>query len=77
MIDERVNPLLHPFGRILHAEIVNAYDPLLKRAQDCQRVRKKLPNVLLVDFYRTGDLFRVVRTLNGLPPSVGDTTSSP
>ena len=60
-----------------NAEIVNAYDLLLKRAQDCQRARKKLPNVLLVDFYRTGDLFRVVRTLNGLPPSVGDTTSSP
>jgi hypothetical protein len=58
-----------------NAEIVNAYEVLLKRATDCERERKKLPNVLLVDFYRTGDLLRVVRTLNGLPPLLTDTTS--
>jgi hypothetical protein len=26
-----------------------------------------VPNLLAVDFYRTGDLFRVARALNGIP----------
>jgi hypothetical protein len=26
-----------------------------------------MPNLVAVDFYRTGDLFRVVRALNGIP----------
>jgi len=64
-----------PAPKPKNAELVNAYDALLKRAKDCQRARKMLPNVLLVDFYRSGDLFRVVRTLNGLPPLVSDTAS--
>lgn len=49
-----------------NAEVVNAYDFLLNRAQECQKERKHLPNLLAVDFYRTGDLFEVVRTLNGI-----------
>jgi hypothetical protein len=49
-----------------NAELVNAYDALLKRAEDCRKARGMLPNVLLVDFYRSGDLMGVVRTLNGL-----------
>ncbi len=48
------------------ASQVNAYDPLLKRARECQRIRDHLPNLVAVDFYRRGDLFRVVDTLNGL-----------
>ena len=31
-----------------------------------RRERKKLPNLVAVDFYRTGDLLKVARTLNGL-----------
>ncbi|HEX6583936.1 MAG TPA: hypothetical protein VF056_10045 [Thermoleophilaceae bacterium] len=50
-----------------HAEKVNAYDPLLERARDCQRIRNHLPNLVAVNFYREGDLFGVVDTLNGLP----------
>ena len=49
-----------------NAEIVNAYDFLLNRAQQCQAERKHLPNLIAVDFYRTGDLFEVVKTLNGI-----------
>ncbi len=52
-----------------NAAIVNAYDFLLGRARQCQQERAHLPNVVAVDFYRTGDLFRVVRTLNGLDPA--------
>jgi hypothetical protein len=48
------------------ASQVNAYDPLLKRARECQKVRKHLPNLLAVNFYRRGDLFKVVDTLNGV-----------
>ena len=55
-----------PTPKPSNAAIVNAYDFLLKRAQECERDRRQLPNIVGVDFYRTGDLFRVVRTLNGL-----------
>jgi hypothetical protein len=53
------------------AVIVNAYDVLLARARACEKERGMLPNLLAVDFHRTGDLLRVVRTLNGIP----DTTN--
>jgi hypothetical protein len=49
-----------------NAEIVNAYDFLLKRARACKRERGMMPNLVAVDFYRTGDLLHVVRTLNGI-----------
>ncbi len=49
-----------------NAEIVNAYDFLLKRARECKRERQMMPNLIAVDFYGTGDLFRVVRALNGI-----------
>jgi hypothetical protein len=45
---------------------VNAYEPLLTRARECQRIRKHLPNLVAVDFYLRGDVFRVVDTLNGV-----------
>jgi hypothetical protein len=49
-----------------NAEIVNAYDILLKRALACKRERRMMPNLVAVDFYRTGDLMRVVDALNGV-----------
>jgi hypothetical protein len=55
-----------PAPRPSNAEIVNAYDVLLARARTCRGQRNHLPNILAVDFYDVGDLFRVVRTLNGL-----------
>jgi len=49
-----------------NAEIVNAYDFLLARAKRCQKERGRLPNLIAVDFYKTGDVVRVAATLNGL-----------
>ena len=48
------------------ADQVNAYDALLKRARDCQRIRKHVPNLVAVNFYLRGEVFRAVDTLNGL-----------
>ena len=55
-------PVLRPSD----AARVNAYRPLLRRARTCARLRKHLPNLLAVNFYREGDLFRVVDKLNGV-----------
>ena len=49
-----------------NAAKVNAYDPLLARARDCARVRDHVPNMVAVNFYLEGDVFRVVDTLNGI-----------
>jgi hypothetical protein len=53
-----------PAPKPSNAKIVNAYEALLARAKQCQAERGKRPNLIAVDFYRTGDLFRAVRTLN-------------
>lgn len=58
-----------PAPKPSNAQIVNAYDFLLQRARQCMKVRKHLPNIIAVDFYKVGDLVGVVRTLNGLGPS--------
>ena len=49
-----------------NARRVNAYGPLLARARECERVRKHVPTLLAVDFYREGDLFKVADALNGV-----------
>ncbi|HWC75424.1 MAG TPA: hypothetical protein VG454_15935 [Gemmatimonadales bacterium] len=59
-----------PAPRPSNAAIVNSYDALLARARQCRQQRGHLPNILAVDFYDVGDLFRVVRTLNGLDNDV-------
>jgi len=55
-----------PAPRPSHAAALNAFDVLLERARRCARARGRRPNVLAVDFYRTGALLRVTRVLNGL-----------
>jgi hypothetical protein len=55
-----------PTPRPSNAAVVNAYDFLLARAQHCRAERAHIPNIIAVDFYRTGELFRVVKHLNGL-----------
>jgi hypothetical protein len=57
-----------PAPRPSNAAKVNAYTPLLERARRCERERKRMPNILAVDFYRTGELLRVTDTLNGFGP---------
>jgi hypothetical protein len=48
------------------AMIVNKTDKLLARAQKCAEKNMQIPNFIKVDYYDVGDLFSVVRTLNGL-----------
>jgi hypothetical protein len=49
-----------------NAAKVNAYAPMLARMRECRGIRDHLPNLVAVDFYRQGDLFKVVDTLNGV-----------
>jgi hypothetical protein len=53
-----------PAPRPSNAAEVNAYGPLLARAHECERLRHHVPNLIAVDFYRRGDVFRVADTLN-------------
>jgi hypothetical protein len=55
-----------PTPKPSNAAIVNAHDYLLGRARACERERSHLPNIVAVDFYRTGDLLAVTRALNDL-----------
>jgi hypothetical protein len=55
-----------PAPRPSNAEVVNRYDFLLDRARRCSDERGRKVNVLAVDFYGSGDLVKVVETLNGV-----------
>jgi hypothetical protein len=48
------------------AAVVNDYDFLLGRAQQCAAERGQIPNFVAVNWYGQGDLFDVVDTLNGV-----------
>jgi hypothetical protein len=47
-----------------NARKVNAYDKLLARVNECRKLRRHMPNLVAVNFYREGDVFGVVDTLN-------------
>ena len=64
-----------PAPKPSNAAVVNAHDYLFDRAKRCAGERGHLPNVIAVDFYRTGDLIRVVDELNGLGTSNGISSS--
>jgi len=55
-----------PFPRASNAAVVNARQALLNRAHTCQRIRRRLPNLVAVDFFRRGDVLGVVNALNGV-----------
>jgi hypothetical protein len=55
-----------PVPRASLAGEVNARPVLLARAEACQRIRHRLPNLVAVDFYRHGDVLGVVAALNGV-----------
>ncbi|MEK6272477.1 MAG: hypothetical protein AABM42_07495 [Actinomycetota bacterium] len=55
-----------PAPKPTNAAKVNAYKALLARAEECERVRDQVPNLIAVDFYATGDLLEVVEKLNGV-----------
>lgn len=58
-----------PVPRPSLAAVVNARSVLLARAETCIRIRRRLPNLVAVDFYRRGDLLGVVNALNKVGPS--------
>ena len=60
-----------PTPKPSNAAVVNAYPFLLARARECEKERHHIPNIVAVDFYRTGDVVRVVDALNrvGAPAS--------
>ncbi len=58
-----------PAPKPSNAILVNAHGFLLARARKCQQERGKLPNILAVDFARTGDVVGVAAELNGLAPA--------
>ncbi len=59
-----------PTPKPSNASIVNAYSFLYKRAELCEHERHHVPNIIAVDFYRTGDLLTVVNALNGVGEAV-------
>jgi hypothetical protein len=70
---DRKNPLFllnhwieNPFASESLSATANAHDTLLGRARQCQTESGKLPNFVAVNHYSIGDLFQVVRELNGL-----------
>ena len=62
-----VNHWLASFTRLVsNAQQVNAYDVLKPRVEQCVTERGKVPNLIAVNWYDHGDLFRVVDELNGV-----------
>jgi hypothetical protein len=55
-----------PVPQASSAAVVNARAALLRRTETCRRLRHRVPNLVAVDFYKHGDVFGVVRALNGL-----------
>ena len=55
-----------PAPRPSNAKLVNAESVLVQRARDCERERKRRPNIIAVDFAATGDVVRAAAILNGL-----------
>lgn len=55
-----------PVPSIDDAALVNTRSALVARANACRRVRGKLPNILAVDFFGTGNAIGAARQLNGL-----------
>ena len=55
-----------PVPKPSDAQAVNAYGPLLRRVRRCEEIRDHVANLVAVNFYRRGDAFRVVDTLNGI-----------
>jgi hypothetical protein len=48
------------------AQLVNAVDVLLPRAQQCEQERATLPNFVAVNYVALGDVYQVVDALNGV-----------
>jgi hypothetical protein len=72
-----VNHWLRPYGPPDPEEAakVNSLRTLTDRLRQCVNVRKRLPNVLAVDFFGIGDTVKVVDTFNAAVARVTGTTA--
>jgi hypothetical protein len=62
-----INHWLASFTHLVtNAEKVNAYPVLSKRVKQCWAERDMVPNLVAVNWYDRGDLFRVVDEVNGV-----------
>jgi len=55
-----------PSSSAQNADAANAYSVLSQRVEDCRAEHQQVPNLVAVDFYDRGDLFRVIDELNGV-----------
>jgi hypothetical protein len=55
-----------PVPKPSDAQTVNAYGPLLARVRRCEQIRRHFANLVAVNFYRRGAVFKVVDSLNGV-----------
>ena len=51
---------------VTDAQLVNAREVLLPRAEQCQSEREQIPNFVAVNYVAFGDVFEVVDELNGV-----------
>ncbi len=61
--------LTQTVGMPRFAEMINHNPLFIDRARQCMEVDHRLPNFVTVDFYDIGDVFAVVRGLNGVGAS--------
>ena len=54
------------------AELLNARDVLLTRLRDCEAERGQTPNLVAVNFYRSGDLLAVIDEINGVSAATAE-----
>ncbi len=66
-----------PTPKPSNAAIVNAYSFLYNRTELCTQERHHIPNIIAVDFYRTGDLLKTVNKLNGVERAVAESGGKP
>jgi hypothetical protein len=64
-----------PYFLPRNARKVNAFGPLLERARRCMRARRRLPNLVAVDFFEEGDVLGVARALNEAGPGAVERAS--
>lgn len=63
----QINHWITPAGSaptVEQARVINAYDVLMPRVQDCMTQRSAFPTIIGVNFVETGDALRVVNELN-------------
>ena len=52
------------------AKVVNTEAAIVARAKACRKLRNKLPNIVAVDYFGTGDVVGATNELNGIPDPI-------